>query len=170
MEEVRLFVILASHCFISSHSSLHLREENHRILEAQKLGQQSSSQQTSRQPSAASEEEKSIVNMKTEGRGIAAYSTCAACRTRQSSVWWKAPKGLSSAVLCEDCGVHWRKYGDLNLQPPKVDNVPSIKQRIPTTEKREGTPLAGPSAKRSRVCYDILIIGYGRFDDYILLP
>ena len=154
-------MILALRGFISSAFSLHLQEENRRILEARKLGQKSlppSSKQTIRQSSTpASEEEKSVVNVKLEGRGIAAFSTCAACRTRHSNTWWKAPKGLSTAVLCDDCGVHWRKYGDLNLKPPKEDNIPSTKQRIPTTEKREGTPLAGPTAKRMKACYTILI-------------
>lgn len=143
----------ASHsCFISS---THLREENRRILESRRLGSKGSPvhpKPISRQPSVgASEEEKSVVNLKVEGRNGATYSTCAACRTRQSNVWWKAPKGLMTAVLCDDCGVHWRKYGDLNLKTPKEDNLPSAKQRMAVAEKREGTPLSGPAPKRLKV-------------------
>lgn len=37
---------------------------------------------------------------------------CASCKTRESSQWWKAPKGLSSTILCDDCGISWRKYAD----------------------------------------------------------
>ncbi|KIJ55283.1 hypothetical protein M422DRAFT_57796 [Sphaerobolus stellatus SS14] len=124
-----------------------LGEENHRILEARKHGRIATpSKSTSRQGSVGiSEEEKSVVNVKTDGRGGATF-VCAACRTRQSNVWWKAPKGLSSSVLCDDCGVKWRKYGDLSAKVPKED---TLKQRG-ATDKREGTPLA-PPAKRMKV-------------------
>ncbi|KAF8507958.1 hypothetical protein BU17DRAFT_57044 [Hysterangium stoloniferum] len=140
--------------FFTLWKTTHLLEENRRILEARKLGKASPHQPKpiSRQPSAGmSEEEKSVVNMKLDGRSIAAFSTCAACRTRQTNVWWKAPKGLSTSVLCDDCGVHWRKYGDLNLKPPKEENLPSAKQRAAILEKREGTPMAGPVAKRAKM-------------------
>lgn len=128
-------------------------------MEARRLGQKGVTVQAkplSRQPSAgAAEEEKSIVDVKIDGRNVAAYTTCAACRTRQSNVWWKAPKGLFTAVLCDDCGVHWRKYGDLNLKTPKEDSLPSTKQRMATAEKREGTPLPGPIPKRMKVCVEL---------------
>jgi hypothetical protein len=122
-------------------------------LDARKPGQKGPTGQAkpvARQPSA-SEEEKSIVNVKTDGRNATMYSTCAACRTRVSTVWWKAPKGLLTAVLCDDCGVHWRKYGDLNLKIPKEDTLPSAKQRMAIAEKREGTPLTGPAPKKMKV-------------------
>ncbi|KAG6908898.1 hypothetical protein DXG01_002876 [Tephrocybe rancida] len=73
--------------------------------------------------------------------------TCAACRTRESSAWWKAPKGLSSDIMCDSCGTAWRKYADLVVRPLRDESIASGKSR---TDKREGTPLAGPSAKRAR--------------------
>ncbi|KAJ7224075.1 PHD-zinc-finger like domain-containing protein [Mycena pura] len=44
-------------------------------------------------------------------------ATCGACRTRESKTWWKAPKGLSTSILCDTCGTNWRKYADLNNGP-----------------------------------------------------
>lgn len=73
--------------------------------------------------------------------------SCGACRTRESKTWWKAPKGLSTNILCDTCGSNWRKYADLNVRPLREESVPTTKAR----EKREGTPLAGPSTKRPRV-------------------
>jgi len=123
-------------------------EENRRIIEARKHGRTATPNKVgSRQASVGiSDEEKSIVNVKTDGRGTA--FTCAACRTRQSNVWWKAPKGLNSPVLCDDCGVKWRKYGDLNAKVPKDDSMASKRG----VEKREGTPMSAPTAKRMKVC------------------
>ncbi|PPQ98048.1 hypothetical protein CVT26_003043 [Gymnopilus dilepis] len=72
--------------------------------------------------------------------------SCAACRTRESKTWWKAPKGLPTNILCDTCGTNWRKYADLNVRPLREESVPLTKTR----EKREGTPLAGPSTKRAR--------------------
>lgn len=64
--------------------------------------------------------------------------------------WWKAPKGLSSSILCDDCGISWRKYADFTKPVIREESVPaSAKGKAP--EKREGTPLNGPSAKRSKV-------------------
>ncbi|KAG5725072.1 Lid2 complex component snt2 [Termitomyces sp. T112] len=73
--------------------------------------------------------------------------TCAACRSRESSTWWKAPKGLSSDIMCDSCGTGWRKYADLVVRPLRDEAIASGKSRL---EKREGTPLVGPSAKRAR--------------------
>ncbi|KAF8902398.1 hypothetical protein CPB84DRAFT_1678860 [Gymnopilus junonius] len=72
--------------------------------------------------------------------------SCAACRTRESKTWWKAPKGLPTNILCDTCGTNWRKYADLNVRPIREESLPLTKTR----EKREGTPLAGPSSKRAR--------------------
>ncbi|KAF8202404.1 PHD-zinc-finger like domain-containing protein [Pholiota molesta] len=55
--------------------------------------------------------------------------SCGACRTRESKTWWKAPKVCGS-----------------NVRPLREESVPTAKIR----EKREGTPLAGPSTKRPR--------------------
>lgn len=75
---------------------------------------------------------------------------CASCKTRESAQWWKAPKGLSSSILCDDCGISWRKYADFTKPAIREDSVPaSTKGKAP--EKREGTPLNGPNAKRSKV-------------------
>ena len=74
--------------------------------------------------------------------------SCGACRTRESNVWWKAPKGLPTNILCDTCGTNWRKYADLNVRPVREEAFPSSKTR----DKREGTPLSGQTAKRPRVC------------------
>ena len=78
-----------------------------------------------------------------------ANGSCGACRTRESKVWWKAPKGLPTNVLCDACGLSWRKYADLNHMRPVREE--SVAGKAKTTEKREGTPLGGPSAKRPKV-------------------
>jgi hypothetical protein len=82
--------------------------------------------------------------------------SCGACRTRESKTWWKAPKGLPTNILCDTCGTNWRKYADLNVRPLREESVPTAKIR----EKREGTPLAGPSTKRPRVSGAILCDGF----------
>lgn len=67
-------------------------------------------------------------------------------------MWWKAPKGLSTSILCDACGTNWRKYADLNLvRQSREESLPSTKSR--TNEKREGTPLSGPSSKRAKVMF-----------------
>ncbi|KAF8645071.1 hypothetical protein AX16_008129 [Volvariella volvacea WC 439] len=76
---------------------------------------------------------------------------CGACRTRESKIWWKAPKGLQTDVLCDACGTNWRKYADLNVRPFREESLPKTKATtVSTMEKREGTPLAGPSTKRAK--------------------
>lgn len=72
---------------------------------------------------------------------------CGSCKTRDSSVWWKAPKGMTSAVLCDVCGLNWRKYGDHGTNRLLHRDDPIAPKRVPV-EKREGTPLAAPPAKR----------------------
>ncbi|KAG9313136.1 hypothetical protein JVU11DRAFT_6586 [Chiua virens] len=71
--------------------------------------------------------------------------SCGACRTRESDTWWRAPKGLATNMLCETCGTNWRKYADLNVRPVREDILAPGKKG---TEKREGTPLSAPNAKR----------------------
>ncbi|KAF9530368.1 hypothetical protein CPB83DRAFT_763157 [Crepidotus variabilis] len=73
--------------------------------------------------------------------------SCGACRTKDSKVWWKAPKGLPTNILCDTCGTNWRKYADLSVRPTREETAPTSKTR----EKREGTPLSAPAAKRARV-------------------
>ncbi len=79
--------------------------------------------------------------------------TCGACRTRESKMWWKAPKGLPSNILCDTCGTNWRKYADLNVRPVREETLPSAKTR----DKRDGTPLTASTAKRARVCCFFLV-------------
>ena len=71
--------------------------------------------------------------------------SCGACRTRESETWWKAPKGLASSVLCDNCGLSWRKYADLNVRPFREETIQK------KAEKREGTPVNGNATKRARV-------------------
>ncbi|KAJ8589556.1 hypothetical protein M405DRAFT_933391 [Rhizopogon salebrosus TDB-379] len=81
-------------------------------------------------------------------RGFSRHNnSCGACRTRESENWWRAPKGLVTDILCDPCGTNWRKYADLNVRPVREDALPPSKKG---PEKREGTPLNGPSAKRLR--------------------
>lgn len=79
---------------------------------------------------------------------IKANTSCGACRTRESDTWWRAPKGLATDLLCETCGTNWRKYADLNVRPLREEIFPPGKK---SAEKREGTPLSAPNAKRLRV-------------------
>lgn len=76
---------------------------------------------------------------------------CGACRTRESKTWWKAPKGLATDVLCDSCGISWRKYADLNVRPSRDESLPSGKTKVP--DKREGTPLTNLGPKRVKVSY-----------------
>ena len=79
-----------------------------------------------------------------------AHASCGACRTRDTKLWWKAPKGLPTSVLCDACGISWRKYADLNHLRPIREEAAAVKQA--KTEKREGTPLAGSNVKRVKAC------------------
>jgi GATA zinc finger len=79
-----------------------------------------------------------------------AHASCGACRTRDTKLWWKAPKGLPTPVLCDACGISWRKYADLNHLRPVREEAAAAKQG--KAEKREGTPLAGSNGKRTKVC------------------
>lgn len=72
-------------------------------------------------------------------------NSCGACRTRESENWWRAPKGLATDILCDTCGTNWRKYADLNFRTIREDALPPSKKG---SDKREGTPLNGPSTKR----------------------
>lgn len=82
-------------------------------------------------------------------RGLTkANNSCGACRTRESEIWWRAPKGLPTNILCDTCGTNWRKYADLNVRPLREEILPPGKK---SAEKREGTPLSAPGAKRLRV-------------------
>ncbi|KAE9396813.1 BAH-domain-containing protein [Gymnopus androsaceus JB14] len=91
-------------------------------------------------------------------------------RTPKGNIWWKAPKGLASGVLCDNCGVGYRKYADLNMRERREESVgvtgvvasngttasttgtsnSRTRGREGTGEKREGTPLVGNVSKRSK--------------------
>ncbi|KZP17574.1 hypothetical protein FIBSPDRAFT_957028 [Athelia psychrophila] len=77
-------------------------------------------------------------------RPTRANPACAACRAKESKTWWKAPKGLTTNILCDNCGLNWRKYADLNVRPQREESLPNGKA------KREGTPLAASATKRSK--------------------
>jgi GATA-type transcription activator-like protein len=83
-----------------------------------------------------------------------AHSSCGACRTRDTKHWWKAPKGLPTPVLCDACGISWRKYADLNHLRPIREEAAAAKQG--KAEKREGTPLASSNSKRVKVSVSFL--------------
>jgi DNA-directed RNA polymerase subunit M/transcription elongation factor TFIIS len=91
-----------------------------------------------------SDDEGSVVTQATQ-------ATCGACRTRESAVWWKAPKGLTTDYLCDNCGVNWRKYADLNVRPTREESMVPLTIGKKGSEKREGTPLTGPLGKRAKV-------------------
>ncbi|KAF7309944.1 Zinc finger protein 1 [Mycena indigotica] len=133
-----------------------LGEENRRILEHGKPVKPPAKQYRSLEEAAAgqhvgpSEDEGSVLHP-------SKTATCGACRTRESKTWWKAPKGLSTSILCETCGTNWRKYADLNVRPTREESVPVAAvvakkpaEKVAPPEKREGTPLQGPVAKRAR--------------------
>lgn len=95
-----------------------------------------------------SDDEGSIIRGSTE-----ISAGCGACRTRESDTWWRAPKGLAIDILCETCGTNWRKYADLNVRPVREEILPPGKRSV---DKREGTPLSAPIAKRLKVCFFFL--------------
>ncbi|KAF8997921.1 hypothetical protein BDQ17DRAFT_1362847 [Cyathus striatus] len=139
--------------FYGHWKSSKLGEENERIRKfgpppkpiSKKYG--SLAEATDGQRVGLPDDEESVVDLPVKS------PSCGACRTRESSVWWKAPRGLSTNLLCETCGTNWRKYADLNVRPLREESLPATKTR--STEKREGTPLAGPSTKRARTSVSV---------------
>lgn len=124
---------------------MQLKDVNYGILLERKSVRDETYQPPVPSPPAVSDDEGSIVRFPAKGN---AY--CAACRTRESKVWWKAPKGLPTNILCDSCGLNWRKYADLNARPVREDAPPSSKTRA--AEKRDGTPLSNQPTKRAKVC------------------
>ncbi|KAJ8473751.1 hypothetical protein ONZ51_g7685 [Trametes cubensis] len=116
-----------------------LGEENKRIRAARENGLDEKAGSTTRE-ATPDEEEGSIVME--PPRNV----SCGACRTRESEAWWKAPKGLATSVLCDNCGLSWRKYADLNVRPVREEIISKAKPG----DKREGTPLNGPHSKRAK--------------------
>lgn len=114
---------------------------------------------------ASDDDESSLVNVPpSTAQGYSRSSTyCAACRTRESRIWWKAPKGLATGILCDNCGVNWRKYADLNARPSTRDDSTlnstvnggsssaPVSSKTRSGEKREGSPMSGSVAKKAKV-------------------
>ncbi|EGO22633.1 hypothetical protein SERLADRAFT_451461 [Serpula lacrymans var. lacrymans S7.9] len=123
--------------FYGHWKNLKLGEENVRIKAAGTPNGDDASHSSRATP--ISDDEGSIVRNPPKANSI-----CGACRTRESDIWWKAPKGLATDILCDNCGTNWRKYADLNVRPVREDVLSSAKS------KREGTPLNGPTAKRTK--------------------
>ncbi|PVG02078.1 hypothetical protein CPB86DRAFT_780999 [Serendipita vermifera] len=96
---------------------------------------------------------------------------CAVCRTRESELWWKAPRNLPTNALCDDCGMLWRKYAIKSArgtekekdyltrvqnqhsqfgtpEPPTTRSGASGAKLAAEKAKREGTPLQAPTSKR----------------------
>ncbi|TFK39718.1 hypothetical protein BDQ12DRAFT_697826 [Crucibulum laeve] len=135
--------------FYGQWKSSKLGEENARLKKSGKPTKPASRQYKSLEEAGGgqhvglSDDEGSIVAQPSKS------PSCGACRTRESKVWWKAPKGLPTTILCETCGSNWRKYADLNVRPLREESLPATKSRG-GAEKREGTPLSAPTTKRAR--------------------
>lgn len=119
-----------------------LQEENQRIRELRAAHKEEVEEDvpTPQSVMSPSDDEGSIVRELVKGQ-----SSCGACRTRESEAWWRAPKGLPTDILCDACGTNWRKYADLSVRPLREDTLLPGKK---VAEKREGTPMNGPSVKR----------------------
>lgn len=164
-----LFVLCCIDHFLPDFSA-RLREENARLREPNAYNKAKIPRSGAASPAArsnASDDDQSIVDIPPSSQaGPRNSNYCAACRTRDSKLWWKAPKGLATPILCDTCGVNWRKYADLNARPTTREETAmsngssasaSVSGAGPTgaktrgAEKREGTPLAAPTAKRVKV-------------------
>ena len=97
-----------------------LKEENVRIRAARASGREETLD-VAMQENTVDDDEGSIVTELKKG-----HNSCGACRTRESETWWKAPKGLPTNVLCDHCGLSWRKYADLNVRPIREEPVPKL--------------------------------------------
>ncbi|KAF7308950.1 Zinc finger protein 1 [Mycena kentingensis (nom. inval.)] len=143
-----------------------LGDENARILSQGKPSKPPAKQYKSLAEAAAGQRVGPASDAESVVGNPSKTATCGACRTRESKIWWKAPKGLSTSILCDPCGTNWRKYADLNVRPLREDSVgfgvgvgssatngngqTNGMTTRKGTEKREGTPLTGPVAKRAR--------------------
>lgn len=112
-----------------------------RLGEENRQSKSSISRNTSlkRSRSPSSDDESSVYGF----GGDVPRQVCGACRSKESAVWWKAPRGLPSEVMCDQCGISWRKYGDIRsgrIDEPKKGNG---------VDKKENTPQ--PPVKRTKV-------------------
>ncbi|CAE6432843.1 unnamed protein product [Rhizoctonia solani] len=111
--------------------------EEHRQSKTNTLTGKNISLKRSRSPS--SDDESSVYGF----GGDVPRQVCGACRSKESAVWWKAPRGLPTEVMCDQCGISWRKYGDIRsgrIEEAKKGNG---------VDKRENTPQ--PPVKRTKV-------------------
>lgn len=139
-----LFSSYASNVLIPYSNSSKLGEENRRIKTARSSGLDLPARPPSR---TTADDEDSIIHEPPKSHQI-----CSSCRTRESTTWWKAPKAVHPrGVLCDNCGISWRKYGELSARPMREEILP--KPATKPVDKREGTPLAAPNVKRQRVRY-----------------
>ena len=135
-----------------------LGEENRRIKAARQSGLSMPERPPSR-AEASDDDEGSVIKDVSK-----AHPSCGACRTRESDMWWKAPKGLPTNVLCDNCGLSWRKYADLNVRPFREETISKTKPG----DKREGAPLNGNNSKRARVRHYFLAQPF--IPSYLRLP
>ncbi|KAI0730597.1 hypothetical protein C8Q76DRAFT_832983 [Earliella scabrosa] len=117
-----------------------LKEENVRIRAARANGIEEKLESSLHDQTEDDDNSSTVTEVKKKG-----HNHCAACRTRESETWWKAPRGLPTSILCDQCSESWRKYADLNVRLPREEPLPKAK-----IDKREGTPLNGPSTKRAK--------------------
>ncbi|KAH8833162.1 hypothetical protein DL96DRAFT_1585044 [Flagelloscypha sp. PMI_526] len=139
-----------------------LGEENVRIRDLRRMGDPSgSSSQLFSPPAGAFDgpggsQKVGFENADSVITNPAKSATCGACRTKDTPVWWRAPRGIGSTVLCDTCGTNWRKYADLNVRSIREErSVDGQKEKDAAGrlgsgkgEKREGTPMDGPKVKR----------------------
>ena len=114
-------------------TSSKLGEENVRIRAARARGQDEKADTTMRDVTPDDDEGSVVTELKKN------HNSCGACRTRETETWWKAPKGLATPVLCDNCGLGWRKYADLNVRPLREEQLPKAKAAAGSTEMYKKT-------------------------------
>ncbi|KAF8596772.1 hypothetical protein BDV93DRAFT_527878 [Ceratobasidium sp. AG-I] len=132
-----------------------LGEEHRQSRSNSALTARNLSLKRSRSPS--SDEESSVYGF----GGDVPRQVCGACRTKESAVWWKAPRGLPTEVMCDQCGISWRKYGDIRSGrieetkkgngQEKRENTPQPPVKRPKTSVSRG-PSPPPVARVQHVC------------------
>ncbi|THG98485.1 hypothetical protein EW026_g3722 [Hermanssonia centrifuga] len=124
--------------FYGHWKSTKLGEENTKIKAARASGKTVPARAPSR--GAGSDDEGSTISDVAR-----ANHSCGACRTRESDTWWKAPKGLATTVLCDNCGISWRKYADLNVRPLREETIAA---KSKAGDKREEVSFSDASKLR----------------------
>ncbi|CAK9782337.1 hypothetical protein CC85DRAFT_282380 [Cutaneotrichosporon oleaginosum] len=71
--------------------------------------------------------------------------SCAACGTRASAVWWKCPRSVQGAAMCEPCGSNYRKYGVISfVKSDDAKQKKDVRRRKDTSGA--STPVPVPRA------------------------